>query len=63
MTSEYTFVAPERQNELTRKIQQKLAEAAKQKEPERAELPPAPPPTPEAPPSLADGEPVTLRIQ
>jgi len=27
MTSEYTFVAPERQNELTRRIQQKLAEA------------------------------------
>jgi integrase len=28
MTGEYTFVTPERQNELTRRIQQKLAEAA-----------------------------------
>ncbi len=28
MTGEYTFVAPERQNELTRRIQQKLAAAA-----------------------------------
>ncbi len=28
MTGEYTFVAPERQNELTRRIQQKLAKAA-----------------------------------
>jgi len=35
MTSEYTFVAPERENELTRRIQQKLAAAAKQKEPEQ----------------------------
>ena len=33
MTGEYTFVAPERQNELTRRIQQKLAKAAKKKEP------------------------------
>ena len=29
MTSEYTFVAPERQNELTRRIQEKLADAAR----------------------------------
>jgi hypothetical protein len=29
MTSLYTFVAPERQNELTRRIQQKLTEAQK----------------------------------
>jgi hypothetical protein len=28
MTGEYTFVSPERQNELTRRIQQKLVEAA-----------------------------------
>jgi integrase len=36
MTGEYTFVTPERQNELTRRIQQKLADAvesAKQAEP------------------------------
>ncbi len=37
MTSEYTFVAPERQNELTRRIQQKLAAAEKkQKEKDAA---------------------------
>ena len=28
MTGEYTFVTPERQNELTRRIQEKLADAA-----------------------------------
>jgi hypothetical protein len=28
MTGEYTFVTPKRQNELTRRIQQKLGEAA-----------------------------------
>jgi hypothetical protein len=36
MTGEYTFVTPERQNELTRRIKQKLADAvesAKQAEP------------------------------
>ena len=30
MTAEYTFVAPERQNELTRRIQARLAKAAKE---------------------------------
>jgi hypothetical protein len=29
MTGEYTFVAPERQNELTRRIQQRLVAAGK----------------------------------
>jgi integrase len=33
MTSEYTFVAPERQNELTRRIQQRLAAAARSGKP------------------------------
>jgi integrase len=33
MTGEYTFVTPERQNELTRRIQQRLAEASKSQEP------------------------------
>jgi hypothetical protein len=32
MTGEYTFVTPERQNELTRRIQRKLAVAAKKTE-------------------------------
>jgi integrase len=64
MTSEYTFVAPERQNELTRRIQQKLAAAVKQKEPEQApQVPPAAPSTPEAPPSLADAELATPLVQ
>ncbi len=66
MTSAYTFVAPERQNELTRRIQQKLADAGeRQKEtdhPTTEVLPPAPS-TPEAPPSLADTAPVTAVVQ
>jgi len=38
----YTFVAPERRNELTRRIRQKLVAAAKQKEAEQpAEVPSA----------------------
>jgi integrase len=40
MTSEYTFVAPERQNELTRRIQQKLAEAGKRDGKQAPEPPP-----------------------
>ena len=46
MTGEYTFVAPERQNELTRRIQQKLAAAAGK----QAEAGPEGP-APEVPPS------------
>jgi integrase len=50
MTGDYTFVAPERQNELTRRIQQKLADASKQSEIEPAnpapEVPPSPGPNP-----------------
>jgi integrase len=46
MTSAYTFVAPERQNELTRRIQQKLAEAGKTREAVTPALPPELPPTP-----------------
>ena len=62
MTSQYTFVAPERQNELTRRIQQKLADAGKQKQ-DAPEAPAAAPPAPEAPPTLADTKPVTAAIQ
>lgn len=62
-TSQYTFVAPERQNELTRRIQQRLAEAAKKPEEKHAtpEVPPpvAPPPPPQAPLSLVDEVPFT----
>ncbi len=63
MTGEYTFVAPERQNELTRRIQQKLAKAAKKKETQP--IAPVPPQsgTPEISPILADAEPVTTVVQ
>ncbi len=66
MTSEYTFVAPERQNELTRRIQQKLAEAAREpqeKRPAPEIPPPAAPSAPGAPPTLAEANPVTIVIQ
>ena len=60
MTGEYTFVAPERQNELTRRIQEKLAKAGT-----KAAAEPAPPPatTPEVPPNLVDTAPVTPLVQ
>ncbi len=65
MTSEYTFVAPERHNELTRRIQQKLAAAEmRQKEKDPAAAGPSPSPsTPEAVPSLPDTKPVTAVVQ
>ena len=65
-TSQYTFVAPERQNELTRRIQQKLADAGKRPEEKQTVTeipPPAEPPTPDVPPSLADTLPVTAVVQ
>lgn len=61
MTGEYTFVAPERQNELTRRIQQRLATAAAKSE---AEDPvPAAPTSAEVPPGLAHLRPVTPTLQ
>ena len=65
-TSQYTFVAAERQNELTRRIQKKLADAGKKPEEQQGapEIPPpAAPPAPEVPPSLADTVPVTAVVQ
>ena len=53
MTGEYTFVAPERQNELTRRIQRKLAKASAEKAVQAAE-PTRAPTAPEAPPNLAE---------
>ena len=50
MTGEYTFVTPERQNELTRRIQHQLAEASKQAETAAAS------PCPEVPPSSGNGQ-------
>ncbi len=73
MTSLYTFVAAERQNELTRRIQRRLAEAGKREFGDQAEnmteVPPAmpptmpSPPTPSAPPSFCQSVPLTDRIQ
>jgi hypothetical protein len=63
-TSSYTFVAPERQNELTRRIQQKLAEAEKkQKEQAPGTGAPSPSSTPEPLPSLADAKPLIAIVQ
>jgi integrase len=56
MTGQYTFVAPERQNELTQRIQQKLADAAQKlngKSGSRRE----------PPSSLAETEPATMIVQ
>jgi len=61
MIRHYTFVAPERQNELTRRIQQKLAAAGKKTD-KREPAPEIPPPaalsTPDAPRSLVETLPV-----
>ena len=63
MTNEYTFVAPERQNELTRRIQEKLAEAATKRN-GKGEAPPQPAPgAPEVPPNLAETTSVTTILQ
>ncbi|HZT36413.1 MAG TPA: tyrosine-type recombinase/integrase [Bryobacteraceae bacterium] len=67
MTGEYTFVAPERQNELTRRIQERLAGAAKNDARidaanTRVPTPPSSP-APESPPSLVDAAIVTLLVQ
>lgn len=63
MTGECTFVAPERQNELTRRIQEKLANAGAKAAAEPASPPPPPATTPEAPPNLVDTAPVTPMVQ
>jgi integrase len=64
MTGEYTFVTPERQNELTRGIQQKLAEARQNAgTPSSAESVEHTVITPEAPLSLAETEPLTTIVQ
>jgi len=63
-TSQYTFVAAERQNELTRRIQRKLADAGRKSE-ERQPVPGVVPPTPapEVPPSLTEAVTVTVVVQ
>jgi integrase len=62
MTGEYTFVAPERQNELTRRIQQRLATAGT-KSGAAADPVPAAPTSAEVPPGLAHLRPVTPTLQ
>lgn len=63
MTGEYTLVTAERQNELTRLIQAKLAESSKKMEKKTAASTSPAPPTPEAPPSLEERAPRTTLIQ
>ena len=63
MTGEYTFVTPERQNELTHRIQEKLSEAAKKIEENAAGTVPSTPSAPEVPPSLATTAPATTLVQ
>src|SRR5712692_6909810 len=60
MTSEYTFVTPERQNELTRRIQEKLAEAASKRN-GKTEGPAQS--APAVLPGLADAKPATPVVQ
>jgi integrase len=61
MTGDYTFVTPERQNELTRRIQQKLSQA-KQRHEETAATAPANS-APDVPSTLATMKLATSRVQ
>jgi hypothetical protein len=64
MTGEYTFVTPERQNELTRRIQEKLADASTKKQEKPVKVAPVPPePSPDVPPTLANLTPATSTVQ
>jgi len=60
MTGEYTFVTPERQNELTRRIQEKLADANMKNQQKTTESGTS---APEMLPTLADRPPVTPVVQ
>jgi integrase len=63
MTSEYTFVTPERQNELTRLIQGKLSAAANNLDGKVTETMPSTPSVPEVPPNLATTTLATILVQ
>jgi integrase len=63
MTGEYTLVTPERQNELTRRIQEKLREAASQRNGKAGAAPQAPTGTPEVLTNLAEMDPLTTVTQ
>jgi len=63
MTGEYTFVTPERQNELTQRIQQQISDAGQKsrEKPGRTQEPRME--STDLPPRLADTKPVTPIIQ
>src|SRR5690242_16971658 len=63
MTGEYTFVTAERQNELTRRIQEKLSEALTKIEENAAGRAPSTPSTPNTPQSLETTAPATTVLQ
>lgn len=63
MTGEYTFVTAERQNELTRRIQEKLSVAAKKPEPIAVVPALGTPASPKAPPTVAAAVPSTVLVQ
>ncbi len=63
MTGEYTFVAPERQNELTRRIQEKLGEATRKLQDKVSDTAPPSPSAPDVPANLADRERATTLLQ
>ncbi len=64
MTADYTFVSPERQNELTRRIQARLAKAAKEVDKQnRATKKPPTPATPAAPAPIENLPPASRLVQ
>ncbi len=60
MTGEYTFVTPERQNELTRRIQERLSVAAKKMEANAVVTDPSTP-TPQVPPAMTTSVPALIQ--
>jgi integrase len=63
MTGEYTFVTPERQNELTRRIQDKLSEAGKKAEVNAVVPAPSTPTLPHMPSAVAATVAATILVQ
>jgi integrase len=63
VTEDYTIVQLKRQEELTRRIQQRLAQAKSKPEAESQETSLVPPSSPETPPGLAAAEPATRILQ
>jgi Phage integrase family len=63
MTGEYTFVTPERQNELTRRIQKKLSDVTHRPNEKSEPMPESPAASPVVPRSLAVAAPVTTSLQ